>query len=169
MWNPSFDFRLFELPQFSPLQAQEFGAETIFGAADPPWFVDRSIGELFGLGDLALFQGESAEAIRERLRRTRDEADRLLREAGGSAPAQAPASKCGTTKCHWYERWAGKKDGECCHDVLTSDDSSVGTISPSGDRVGSGLKEWLEALPSGSGVFLVAVLAIIFLLLFARR
>lgn len=192
-WNPSYDFRLFDVGFMSPLQANEFGAQTMFRASDPTSFVDNSLNQLAQIlnpraarpfpqrqlpspiEDIAFtpfFQG--AEDVRARLRRARDEADRLLREAGGGDSQTFPRGgtqekKCGTTKCIWWERWLGKKDGECCHDVLVSDDSSVGATSPSGERAGDKALAWLEALPKGSGVFLIAVAALIFIFLFARR
>lgn len=196
-WNPSYDFRLFDIGWASPLQANEFGAATSFRASDPTAFVDRSLNQLRGLLDpraaypfaqnqlptpledvpfTGFFQG-GAEATRERLRRVRDEADRLLGEAGGNAPQSYPrggastqAQQCGTTKCTWAERWfLGKKHGECCHKVLHSDDSSVGTTTPTGERAGEATKAWLAALPAGAGVFLIALAALIFILLFVRK
>lgn len=195
-WNPSYDFRLFDIGFVSPLQAQEFGAQTMFRASDPTSFVDYSLNQLAAIlqpGNprpfpqrqlpmpmeeipfVSFFQA-GAEDTRERLRRVRDEADRMLREAGGgdvqrfpSGGASTQKPQCGTTKCIWWERWLGKKDGECCHDVLISDDSGVGTTTPTGERAGDATKQWLAALPPGAGVFLIAVAALIFILLFARK
>lgn len=155
---PSFDFRLFELPQFSPLQAQEYGAETIFSASDPPWFVDASLAALAGIKP---FFQESSSEMRERLRRVRDEADRLLREAGGQSDCPQ-----------------GRNIFGGCGPIIGSKpnipgDASVGDDpTKSGQKVGGMIEkaqEFLKALPAGGGVFLIAVLALIFLLLFARR
>lgn len=158
---PSFDFRLFELPQFSPLQAQEFGVETIFGASDPPWFVDRSIDQLFGLGNMPFFQG--AEDVRERLRRTRDEADRLLREAGGVGGSDCPQGPNIFGGCGPIIGSAPNKPG----------DASVGDDpTKSGQKVGGLIEQaqaFFKAMPAGSGTFLIALLALVFIFLFVRK
>lgn len=197
-WNPSYDFRLFDIGWASPLQANEFGAATSFRASDPTAFVDRSLNQLRGLLDpraaypfaqnqlpvpledipfTGFFQG-GAETTRERLRRVRDEADRLLSEAGGNSPQSSPqggaaAKQCDTTKCHWWERLLGKRDGECCHKI-TRHDGDTSTVETEREReikdmVRGSAQDWLGALPAGAGVFLIAVIALVFILLFVRK
>jgi len=47
MYIPSYDFRIFDLPQFSPLGAQEFGADTMFSAGTPTGFIAEEIDNVF--------------------------------------------------------------------------------------------------------------------------
>jgi hypothetical protein len=185
--NPSYDFRLFDIGWMSPLQANEFGAATSFRASDPTSFVDFSLNQLAGLLNpraaypypqrqlpgpieevpfLSYFQGESAEATRERLRRVREEADRLYREAGGE-----PGVNIGDVFRGRTVR-SGQGTGPIVGDkVLKSDGdtSGVGVTTPTGGRIGDATKAWFASLPAGAGVFLVGVAALIFILLFARK
>ena len=46
---PSFDFQLFQLPEFGELFANEFGASTRFDASMPTRYVDNSLSTLLGL------------------------------------------------------------------------------------------------------------------------
>lgn len=185
--NPSYDFRLFDVGWMSPLQANEFGAATSFRASDPTSFVDFSLNQLAGLLNpsaaypypqrqlpapieevpfLRFFQGESAEATRERLRRVREEADRLLREAGGN-----PGVNIGDVFRGRTVR-SGEGTGPIVGDKVLKND---GKDAPLGDDpTGSGKKmgalaDWWKALPQGAGVFLIGVAALIFILLFARK
>lgn len=175
MWQPDYDFELFELP-FSALEANEFGAATRFQASDPTAFVDYSLNQLYGLLDpravypyvqrqfpatlqdipfVSFFQsqqGETPEAIRERLRKVRDDADRMLQEAGGGGRIVDPLDPYGT----------GKRIGK----VIT--ESPITNPVEGGRRIGETAKEWLKYLPAGSGMFLVAIGAIILLILFVR-
>jgi hypothetical protein len=48
-YTPSFDFELFDLSSFSPLQANEFGAETSFRANTPTRYADFSLDQLLGM------------------------------------------------------------------------------------------------------------------------
>mgnify|MGYP003575383850 CR=1 FL=1 len=191
MYLPSYDFSLFDVQEFSPLQMQEYGAQTTFGASDPVDYVVFSINQLRNIvnPNSAMpyrirqfpttifpdvfpnyFQSESASTTRERLQRVRDEADRLLNQAGGAnAPTQEkPASKPTSKKgCSLWDlltfnctpAWMTKSgDAEAGAGVeLKSSDDILGKGSPFGN------------IPAGAGVFIIAILAIIFLLLFARR
>lgn len=201
-WNPSYDFRLFDVGWISPLQANEFGAETTFNASDPTAFVDFSLNQLrdllnprasspFPQRQLPLpieevpfatfFQDQSVEAARaarDRLRGLRDEANRVLGESGSTATFPAgqgasAAAKCGTTKCIWWEKLIGKRDGECCHEVMQhgADTSGVETEREKEvkEMVKRDLGEWFGALPAGAGVFLIAVVVIVLLVLFVKR
>lgn len=188
MYIPSYDFDLFDLPQFSPLQAQEFGAETSFRANTPLSFVDWSLNQFAGLMNPQasfpylqtqfpstinqsfgepFFQG--AEDVRERLRRVRDEANRALGEAGGNTQASAPVPK--SSECpKGYSPVSVFGLFSYCGKDMKSGDSSVGTINPSGDRIGAAtLGTFFKDLPQGAGVFLIAVVVIILLLLFVRK
>src|SRR5262245_33143086 len=51
MYIPSYDFRIFDLPLYSPLQAQEFGAATSFSANTPTSYIDYSINQLASLSN----------------------------------------------------------------------------------------------------------------------
>jgi hypothetical protein len=189
MYIPSYDFDLFDLPQFSPLQAQEFGAETSFRANTPLSFVDWSLNQFAGLMNpraaypyvqsqfpseidmrfgQPFFQG--AEDVRERLRRVRDEANRVLVEAGGNTQSSIPAPTTKSSGCPTgYSPVSVFGLFSYCGKDLKSDDSSVGTTNPSGDRIGDATKDFFANLPPGAGIFLIAVVVIILLLLFVRK
>lgn len=182
MYIPSYDFDLFDLPQFSPLQAQEFGAETSFRANTPLSFVDWSLNQFAGLMNPQasfpyvqtqfpstinqsfgepFFQG--AEDVRERLRRVRDEANRALGEAGG-------AGSKSTGECTEGRNILGGCGPIFGSKTMKSGDSSVGTTTPTGGRIGDAtLGTFFKDLPQGAGIFLIAVVVIILLLLFARK
>lgn len=185
MYVPSYDFDLFDLPQFSPLQAQEFGAETSFRANTPLSFVDWSLNQFAGLMNPRasypyvqsqfpsgidtnfgepFFQG--AEDVRERLRRVRDEANRALGEAGAAGTKSSGECTEGRNIFGGCGPILGSK-------TIKSDDSSVGTNTPTGQRIGDATKESLksifENLPAGAGVFLIAVVVIILLFLFVKK
>ncbi len=51
MYIPSYDFGLFDIRNFSPLQAQEFGADTYFSANTPTSYVNFALNQLQGLTD----------------------------------------------------------------------------------------------------------------------
>lgn len=184
MYIPSYDFDLFDLPQFSPLQAQEFGAETSFRANTPLSFVDWSLNQFAGLmnprasypyvqtqfpSDIdtafgqPFFQSGQKPQTREEIeaevaaaKAVYDKAVAKVKEKPSCPPGYSPVSVFGLFS------YCGKD--------LKSDDSSVGTINPSGDRIGSAtLGTFFKDLPQGAGIFLIAVVVIILLLLFARK
>lgn len=195
MYIPSYDFDIFEIPQFSPLQAQEFGAETSFRANTPTSFVDWSLNQFAGLmnpsasfpyvqsqfpSNVDTFFGETyfqgASQTREKLREIRDEANRLLGEAGGNTQTPAPVAKSPAPTAKSNECPKGYSPVNVlglfsyCGKDLKSDDSSVGTINPSGDRVGDAtLGTFFKDLPQGAGIFLIAIVVIILILLFVKR
>jgi hypothetical protein len=183
-WNPSYDFRLFDIGWASPLQANEYGAATSFRANDPTSFVDFSLNQLAGLLNprsaypypqrqlpmpieevpfLSFFQNQAAQSsseTRERLKRVRDEADRLLGQAGGGEPCAEGRNILGGCGPILGSKKVTKHDGS---------DSSVGTATPTGGRIGDATKAWFESLPAGSGIFLIGVAVVILLLLFIRK
>lgn len=173
---PSFDFNLFSIPWVSPLQAGEYGAESTFRANTPISFVNYSLSQLAGLTGnretvnvpiaTTNFFGQpqdNAQTTRDRIRSVRDEADRLLKQAGGDTQGDCPQGRnilggCGPI--------LGSKK-------IESVDSSVGKDpTDSGKKAadfGKTVKEYYNALPQGAGVFLIALVAIIFLVLFVRK
>jgi hypothetical protein len=184
MYIPSYDFRIFDLPQFSPLGAQEFGADTMFSANTPTGFIDYSINQLSGLLNAnspfpyiqrqfpsvidsfetnTFFQG--ASNTRERLKQIRDEADRLLNNAGGGTANQTGDCTEGRNILGGCGPILGSKK------VMKSDGdtSGVGTTTPTGGRIGEATAEWFKSLPAGSGIFIIAVAVIILLLLFVKK
>jgi hypothetical protein len=179
MYIPSYDFRIFELPQFSPLGAQEFGADTMFSANTPTGFIDYSINQLSGLLNPnspfpytqrqfpsvidsfetnTFFQG--AEDTRAKLRRIRDEADRALKEAGGGDDCAEGRNIVGGCGPILGSKKVMKSDG---------DTSGIGTTTPTGGKIGEATLAWFKSLPVGSGTFIIAVAVVILLLLFVKR
>jgi hypothetical protein len=162
MYIPSYDFRIFDIPFFSPLQAQEFGADTTFSASTPISYIDYSFNQLFQ---------ESASQTRERLRQVRDEADRLYKQAGGAdTQAQIPSSKKSDNCPAGYSKVIpfGIEALSYCGKQRVSD--GPGTMGDKEAPAGLGkLETAMNSFPQGSGLFLIAVIAIIFLLLFVRR
>jgi hypothetical protein len=179
MYIPSYDFRIFELPQFSPLGAQEFGADTMFSANTPTGFIDYSINQLSGLLNPnspfpytqrqfpsvidsfetnTFFQG--ASDTRAKLKQIRDEADRLLNEAGGSGDCKDGRNILGGCGPILGNKKVMKSDG---------DTSGIGTTTPTGGKIGEATVSWFKSLPAGSGVFIIGVAIVILLLLFVKR
>jgi len=191
MLIPSYDFRIFDLPMFSPLQAQEFGADTMFSANTPTGFVDFSINQLSGLTDpSAVFPyiqnqfpsvvdrfnldnyfaspQDTPEAAKERLRKLRDKANEILGETQ-QTPSPFPSTTQKRDCPPGYKRVNpfGISWLSYCGKELRSDDSGIGDKqAPPGMKQ---LEIGLNSLPQGAGIFLIAVVAIIFILLFVRR
>lgn len=184
MYIPSFDFELFDVPQFSPLQAQEFGAETSFRANTPLSFVDWSLNQFAGLMNpnasfpyvqsqfpsvidtaygIPFFQSGQKPQTREEIeaevaaaKSVYDKAVAKVKEKPDCPPGYSPVSVFGLFS------YCGKD--------LKSDDSSVGTTTPSGGRIDdTTLGIFFKDLPQGAGIFLIAVVVIILLLLFVRK
>lgn len=157
---PSFDFELFRIPFFSPLQAQEFGSITSYQANTPVQYADFSLSQLFAQTNPTQNTQESASQMRDRLRQVRDEADKLLREAGG-LDQDCPQGRNITGGCGPI---FGSKP-------IISD----GKTAPIGDdplktgKKAQALKDFWDALPQGAGIFLIAVVVIILLLLLVKR
>lgn len=171
MLIPNYDFELFELPDFSALEANEFGATTRFQASDPTSWVDYSLNQLYGLVNpqaaypytqrqfpspivdvpfVNYFQSPQGRDV------TLDEAREVAKRRGCTVFDLIT----GNCRPAIVTGEAGPKD----QDILKSDGGDT-LSTPGSKKVG----EWLEALPAGSGVFLIAILAIIFLLLFVGR
>lgn len=180
MYIPSYDFDLFDLPQFSPLQAQEFGAETSFRANTPLSFVDWSLNQFAGLMNprasypyvqsqfpsaidttfgIPFFQGGQTRAeIEAEVARTKQIFDEARAKAAN--PVQCPEGYSPVSVFGLF-LYCGKD--------MKSDDSYVGTTTPSGNRIGDATKDFFANLPQGAEIFLIAVAVIILLLLFARK
>lgn len=179
MYIPSWDFRIFDLPMFSPLQAQEFGAATSFSANTPTSYIDQSLNSFAALlnpnnpnpypqrqfpasmsdfGFDTFFQSEDAVSIRDRATKVRDQAQAVLDELGGKK-----------NDCPQGRNILGGCGPILGSKPMRSNDSSIGDDpTHSGQKIGS-LKEWFDSLPSGSGIFLIAVIVIILLFLFVKR
>jgi hypothetical protein len=184
VYNPDYSFRLFDIPNFSPLQAQEFGASTIIRPQDPTSYVDFALGQLGGLlqpGNAypypqqqfpteivpypqpTYFQTPSgqttiqqAQAAVDSAKAAYDAAVAKAKQVGGIPSDDCPQGRnilggCGPI--------FGSKP-------LKSDDSSVGG---SQGNVAKKIGDAIVALPSGSGMFLIAIIIIILLLLIAKR
>ena len=179
MYIPSYDFRIFDLPQFSPLGAQEFGADTMFSANTPTGFIDFSINQLSGLLNPnspfpyiqrqfpsvidtfetnTFFQG--ASDTRAKIKQIRDEADRLLKEAGGSDDCKDGRNILGGCGPIIGSKKVMKSDG---------DTSGIGTTTPTGGKIGEATTNWFKSLPVGLETFIIAVVVIILLLLFVKK
>ena len=181
MYIPSYDFEIFDLPQFSPLQAQEFGAETSFRANTPLSFVDWSLNQFAGLmnpnASYPYLQSQFPSAI--------DSTFGVPFFQGGQTRAEIEAEVARTKQIFDEAKAKVKSPVQCpdgyspvsvfgifsyCGKDLKSDDSSVGTVNPSGDRPGEvTAKNFLKDLPQGAGIFLIAVVVIILLLLFVKK
>lgn len=209
-WNPSYDFELFNIRDFSPLQMQEYGAQTSFRASDPTGYVDFALNQLRALTSgsnplpylqrqyptapiaepaLSFFQSgnESAVTIRERAIQVRDEAQKVIDKLGGN-PATFPSggntggatSNCTMKKCDsnspFWARLLGPMFGGCCIGEVTADcrclvqnDGETQLATPGSQKVADTAKSFFTSIPGGGFTFIIAILALIFLLLFARR
>lgn len=194
MYIPSNDFSLFDIPYFSELQANEYGIATRFNANTPASFVDFSLNQLYNLTDpnnrnpYISRRPVSTSIIPDELQdffRLMQSRDNITVYPSGTTPpelqrkgppVQAGAKRmCDPNDKSWAE-WTRRLLGICCTQGITpdgtqctlhSDDSSVGTINPSGDRVDP--TKWFEGLPQGAGVFLIGIVIVILLILFVRK
>jgi len=188
MQIPSFDFGLFSVPSFSPLQAQEFGAMTDFSANTPTPFIDFSLSQFLGLTQPnnaypyaqrqiptrivpyeleQFFQGQdrSRAEIEAEVRR-REEAFRK---------AEEDARRSGALNI--WDILQGKTvrsggSGPIVGDQKTVSDGPDVLATEGSKKVGATfdqVKMWLDALPGGAATFLIAVVIIILLVLFAGR
>lgn len=192
---PSLDFKLFDVPSFSPLEANEYGAMTSFSANTPTKYLDFALNQLFGLTQssnarpyrqvqfpaeselsnlLSFFQGGASET-RERLKRVRDEADEMYRKAGGSdaVPAAQDQGKPAPAKKRGCTLW-DVLNLNCTPAWMTESGSaepSDSAVMKSGVSAGvnTDVGALFRNLPAGAGVFLIAVVVIILLILFARK
>jgi hypothetical protein len=177
-WNPSYDFRLFDVGWISPLQANEFGAATSFRASDPTTFVDQSINLLSGLLNpraaypyiqrqvggpieevpfLSYFQGQSRAQIEAEVEANRQRYEEAKRRA---------------ESVNIFDVGRGRtvRSGEGTGPIVGSKETaSVDDAGMAKSTVPDQVKAWIAALPAGSGVFLIAIVALIFLFLFVGR
>jgi hypothetical protein len=204
-YQPSFDFSLFSIPHFSPLQANEFGAMTSFSANTPTPYVDYSLNQLLGIlqtpnnipftsnpfpganpfGNFFQSQGNQGYYDPTQGKVVRGQAPQntiivypsgqLPPELGQNKPAQ-PTVDSGKRGCNIFDLITGR----CSPAINTGSAEGTGPIVGSkpqqNDQEGNlatnqskTIGQWLNALPSGSGTFVIAIVAIIFLLLFVRR
>ena len=181
---PSYDFTLFDVRPFSPLQAQEFGASTSFNASDPASFVDFALNQFYALTQprnarpfpqsqfpteigsfdpVDFFQDSTGRDYRLQVELEKTKRRAEMEAAKDALNAQAKQCPAGYKPVSVFGLFS------YCGKEMVSDDSSVGTTTPTGERIGDATKKWLAALPAGSGIFLIAVVIIILLLLFARK
>lgn len=191
MLIPSYDFGLFDIREFSPLQAQEFGADTYFSANTPISYVNYAINQLTGLTQPDnplpyISQGALRTAspiIPEELQYFFQQRDNITVYPSGTTPPElqhkgAPVKEGTKRMCTDADAMWKKIFGVCCMPptqavgdkcVLHSDDSSVGTVTPSGERVDLTSALGLSALPQGAGVFLIGIIILVLLVLFVRK
>ena len=181
MYVPSYDFRIFDIPMFSPLQAQEFGADTTFSANTPVSYIDHSLNQFAGLTNpnaafpyiqsqfpsivdkfnfdeyFNSFQSPSRQDIEAEVEKRRIEFEKA-REAV-TKPTKCPEGYSPVSVFGIFS-YCGKK--------MVSD--GQGTIGDKEAPAGmQSLENFMNALPKGSGIFLIAVVVIILLLLFVKR
>lgn len=190
MLIPSYDFQLFEIPYFSPLQLQEFGIDPYFSAGTPTRYVDYVLNQIAGLTQPSNGRPYAARngngpiipyELQEFFTQRRDNITVYpsgttppeLQHKGAPVPQQTADRMCTDSDPLWKKIF-----GICCSApqqiingrcTLVSDDSSVGTTTPTGERIGDATKAFFGNLPQGAGVFLVGVVIVILLLLFVRR
>jgi hypothetical protein len=106
----------------------------------------------------------------ERLKKLVKDANEEIAQAEGSNTSTFPQPKKETKSgCpSGYEPVSVFGLFSYCGKKLHSDDSSVGTVTPSGERIPT-LSGIFQDLPQGSGIFLIGIVVIILLFLFVRR
>jgi|SRR5215475_1323282 len=186
---PSFDFQLFSLPNFSPLQAQEYGADTSFNANTPSWYVDFSLNQLLGLmqpsNPSPYVQRQFPARIQkyDPLNLFAQKPDIIEVYPQGTLPPELQGKgqqpEIPNKGCNWFDiitlrcnpsLGTGGAQGTgpiIGSEERKSDGENVLGKEPSG--AGKKFADFLKSLPTGSGIFLIAIIALIFLLLFARR
>lgn len=181
MYIPSYDFRIFDLPMFSPLQAQEFGASTSFSANTPTNFIDYSLNQFAGLTNpqaafpyiqnqfpsvvdkfnfdnyFQSFQTQTRAEIEAEVEKRRAEFEKAKQAA--TAPRTCPEGYSPVSVFGIFS-YCGKK--------LVSD--GQGTMGDKEAPPGmQSVETFLKAMPPGTGIFLIAIVAIILLILFVKR
>jgi|SRR5215813_1496785 len=184
MLIPSYDFGLFDIREFSPLQAQEFGADTYFSANTPLNYVDFALNQFSGLTQplnptpyIANSSDVVPTFIPQELQRFFQNKDSITVYPSGTTPPelqkQGGAVKSKQIPCEgkpWWWSYLGWccpfeiKGDEC---VLHSDDSSVGYGGGVSDAIAKTFP--IGQLPQGAGVFLVGVIILVLLILFVRK
>jgi hypothetical protein len=179
-WNPSYDFRLFDIGWISPLQANEFGAATSFRASDPTTFVDQSLNLLSGL-----LNPRASYPYAQRQVGTPIEEVPFLSYFQGQSAARQAEIEAKTKQADYEARVAAEMERqrrEGSVNILGGSGPIVGSKEMRSDGDTSSLppskreqelkalaKDWFAALPAGSGVFLIGIAALIFLFLFIGR
>lgn len=203
--NPSFDFRLFDIPNFSPLYANEFSADTSFSNNTPTSYVDFSLNRLanvlqtpnempfeqgiypgpFNIPGFQSFFGQEpgyydptqGRVIGGRLPQptTTERRDVIVVYPSGQTPPElerrGPDVPEGATKggCNFFDLITFR----CKPPYATESGKAEGT----GPIIGSTpqvsgrqpMESFWKNLPEGAGVFLLGIIALVFLLLFIRR
>lgn len=194
---PSFDFELFDLPNFSPLQANEFGAFTSFSANTPTSFTDYSLDRLLGLlrtpnpvpfptrnfgndfeleNMLRFFQSQGSVSIDDV--RGKQPTNQIIVYPSGTLPPELQGKgqqpEVQRKGCTLFDMITGR----CTPAILsptggaTASEPNVmvsdgkGTMGTEGSK---SIAKWIEALPQGTGIFLIGLVALVFLFLFARK
>ena len=197
---PSFDFDLFDLPSFSPLQANEFGVETSFRANTPSGFADFSLDRLLSIlrtpnptpFPIRLFTGDfelenmlpffrSFQSGTGDLPGSKTPTNQIIVYPSGSLPPelqgkqQSPVQESGKRGCNIFDMISGK-----CQPAILSPTGSARVPSSDEPMVSDGkgvlgtdssksIGAFFSSLPAGSGIFLLAIVALIFLFLFVRK
>jgi hypothetical protein len=192
MYIPSYDFGIFDIDAFSELQANEYGAMTRFSGNTPVSYVDFSLNQLYGLLNPSnpypyISRQPTQTIIPRELQDFFAQKDKVIVYPSGTVPpelqrqgppvAQGNKVMCDPNDTSWSgytKRLLGicctqgiSPDGKSC--TLHSDDSSVGTTTPSGERIGDVTAAWFGSLPQGAGVFLIGIAVVILLILFVRK
>lgn len=187
MYIPSYDFSLFKIPNFSSLGAQEFNAMTEFSANTPLSYVDYSLNQLAGLTqpnnaypymqrqfpidiypqELQAFFQDTPQAARERLRKLRDQANEVLGESSQDKVA-IPKTKSEKTCPQGYSPVSVFGIFSYCGKDMISDGEGTMGVKEAPIPL-KNLETFMNALPQGSGIFLIAVVVIILLFLFVRK
>lgn len=191
-YNPSFDFELFSLPNFSDLYANEFGASSTFNAQTPSSYVDFSLSRLLGLMQtpnevpferatypsngnmdlanlLTFFQSGTGELPK------RPDIIQVYPAPNPQAATQErqqAESEVKRTGCNVFDIITGRCQPAIVEGIAKPKDEERITSDGQGilgDKSSKSIGEWFKTLPEGSGIFLIAVAIIILLLLFVRR
>jgi hypothetical protein len=165
---PSYDFTLFKIPWISSLQAQEYGAETTFRANTPLAFVDYSLSVLQGLLD-----PNQATAPFTQTNFFQTPQGRDTPQTRAEIEAEVEKRKAEFEKSvNIFDILRGRtvRSGEGTGPIVGSQETkSIDDAGIAKSKTGEELKKWFDALPAGSGVFLIAVAVVILLLLFVRK
>jgi hypothetical protein len=162
---PSYDFNLFSIPWISPLQAQEYGIESTFRANTPLPFVDYSLNQLQNIlnapqssqfNPITFFQNPQGTVDYE-----------------AQVKAEMEKRKAEYEKSvNIFDMIRGRtvRSGEGTGPIVGSKQTAnVDDAGIAKSKTADELKKWFDALPVGSGVFLIAVTVIILLLLLVKR
>lgn len=191
MYIPSYDFGLFDIDAFSELQANEYGAMTRFSANTPTSYVDFSLNQLYNLlnpsnpNPYISRMPQTTSIIPQELQQffQQRQGDAITVYPSGVTPPElqhqgAPVTQATKRVCTEADGFWKRLLGICCIQAVTpdgkdcalhSDDSSVGTVTPSGGRVDLTSALGFQSLPQGAGVFLIGILILVLLILFVRK